>query len=63
MRDLSQLSLLVVYAAMACYAIALVAFAVDLSSLRAHRDSEGRVIKRRALVAVCLLYTSPSPRD
>ncbi len=52
MRDLSQLSLLVVYAAMACYAIALVAFAVDLSSLRAHRDSEGRVIKRRALVAV-----------
>ena len=50
MTDLSQFSLLVVYAAMATYTIALVAFAIDLSSLRARRDSEGRVIREHALV-------------
>lgn len=52
MTDLSQFSLLVVYAAMATYTIALVAFAIDLSSLRARRDSEGRVIREHALVGV-----------
>lgn len=52
MTDLSQFSLLVVYAAMASYTIALVAFAIDLSSLRARRDSEGRVIREHALVGV-----------
>ena len=46
MTDLAQLSLLVVYAAMASYTIAFVAFAVDLSALRARRDEEGRVVKR-----------------
>jgi len=46
MTDLAQLSLLVVYAAMASYTVAFVAFAVDLSALRSRRDAEGHVIKR-----------------
>ncbi|MDX5319362.1 MAG: c-type cytochrome biogenesis protein CcsB, partial [Actinomycetes bacterium] len=50
MSELSQLSLLVVYAAMASYTIALVAFAIDLSALRSRRDAEGRVIRERVLV-------------
>ncbi len=52
MTDLAQTSLLVIYAAMACYAIALVAFSIDLSNVRARRDAEGRVIKERQLVSV-----------
>lgn len=51
MSELSQLSLLVVYAAMASYTIALVAFAIDLSALRSRRDAEGRVIREHVLVA------------
>ncbi|MGM0385246.1 MAG: c-type cytochrome biogenesis protein CcsB [Actinomycetota bacterium] len=51
MSELSQLSLLVVYAAMASYTIALVAFAIDLSALRSRRDADGRVIRERVLVA------------
>ncbi|MDO5495628.1 MAG: c-type cytochrome biogenesis protein CcsB [bacterium] len=51
MNDLAQTSLLVIYAAMACYAIALIAFSIDLSNVRSHRDSEGRVIRERQLVS------------
>lgn len=54
MDSLEQVSLLVIWAAMISYAIALVAFAVDVSSLRADRDESGAVIKRsrRAASAV-----------
>lgn len=52
MNDLGQLSLLTIYAAMASYTVALLAFAVDLSALRSVRDAAGQVVKRRpALVA------------
>ena len=46
MNNLEQLSLLTIYAAMASYVVALLAFSVDVSSLRALRDEHGQVIKR-----------------
>ena len=46
MTDLEQLSLLTIYAAMVSYTVALIAFAIDTSSLRAMRDATGQVIKR-----------------
>lgn len=45
MTDLGQFSLLMIYAAMATYTIAFLAFTIDLSTLRARRDAEGHVIK------------------
>lgn len=53
MDSLEQVSLLTIWAAMVAYAVALIAFSVDVSSLRAERDESGAVIKRsrKALVA------------
>jgi cytochrome c-type biogenesis protein CcsB len=44
-NDLGQLSLFAVYAAMACYAVAMVAFGTDLAALRAGGE---RPVRRRA---------------
>lgn len=45
MSTLEQVSLLAIYAAMASYTVSLLAFSIDLSSLRARRDETGAVIK------------------
>lgn len=52
MNDLEQLSLLLIYAAMAAYMVGLLAFSVDLSRLRSRRDAAGQVVRERELVAV-----------
>lgn len=46
MNNLEQLSLLMIYAAMVTYAVSLISFSIDISSLRARRDESGAVIKR-----------------
>ncbi|HZK05018.1 MAG TPA: c-type cytochrome biogenesis protein CcsB [Actinomycetaceae bacterium] len=51
MNDLAQLSLLLIYASMASYTVALVSFSVDLSNVRSHRDAAGKVVRHRQLVA------------
>ncbi|HLT82844.1 MAG TPA: c-type cytochrome biogenesis protein CcsB [Phototrophicaceae bacterium] len=50
MNDLGQLSLLAIYGAMAAYAVAMVAFGIDLSALR-DRGPEGRP-RRAAAIAM-----------
>ena len=50
MNDLGQLSLLTIYGAMAAYAVAMVAFGIDLSALR-DRGPEGRP-RRAARIAM-----------
>ena len=50
MNDLGQLSLLAIYGAMAAYAVAMIAFGVDLSALR-DRGPEGRP-RRAAAIAM-----------
>lgn len=51
MTELGDFSLLMIYGAMAAYTVAMLAFATDLSSLRARRDENGQVVRARAAAA------------
>jgi len=51
MTELGDFSLLMIYGAMAAYTVAMLAFAIDLSSLRARRDADGHVVTAAAASA------------
>lgn len=63
MTDLEQLSLLTIYAAMVSYTVALIAFAIDTSSLRAMRDATGQVIKRKRRASAVEAAAKAEPGD